>query len=197
MCSTMMTLFVMLYISGCRSCTPMEIERKIKGLRKDKFKMRQVRNFFVYLAVPLLTLFRKKTGRFFLDQTVRLMNGIRAIGGFSCQAVDTDKLGKARVEFKTFLRIMCEEKNYGIAYPTYKLHLVSSWFHEGLVKTFLKSIFVHFPDQACHRGCGVPRAALGCIVGVQVRKLPQAVQADHPRWSPGGTAALVSFFKLL
>lgn len=106
----------------------MEIERKIKGLRKDKFKMRQVRNFFVYIAVPLLTLFKEKTGRFFLGQTVRLMNGIRAIGGFSCQAVDAKKIGQARSEFNNFLRAMCHEDNYGIAYPTYKLHLVSETF---------------------------------------------------------------------
>lgn len=115
-------------VSGCRSCTPMEIERKIKGLRKDKFKMRQVRNFFVYIAVPLLTLFQEKTGRFFLGQTVRLMNGIRAIGGFSCQAVDAKKIGRARVEFKSFLRAMCDEDNYGDAYPTYKHHLVRIFF---------------------------------------------------------------------
>lgn len=106
----------------------MDIERSIKCMRKEKFKMRQTRNFFIYIAVPLLTLFKGVTGNFFLNQTVRLVNGLRAIGGFSCQEVDPTNIGIARVEFKSFLQIMCKTEFYGIEYPTYKNHLVRIFY---------------------------------------------------------------------
>lgn len=90
-------------------------------------KMRQIRNFFVYLAVPLLHVFEDELGDFFLGQVFRLVNGIRAIGGFSVMPVEPKTLKKGKEYFLAFYRDMCDKDNYGSAYATYKHHNVSAY----------------------------------------------------------------------
>lgn len=114
--------------TGCSRFTPLEIDRDIKHFKQEeKMKMRQIRNFFVYLAVPLLHVFEDELGDFFLRQVFRLVNGIRAIGGFSVMPVEPKTLKKGKEYFLAFYRDMCDKDNYGSAYATYKHHNVSAY----------------------------------------------------------------------
>lgn len=62
----------------------------------------------------------------FLAQVLRLVIGLRAIGGFSVMPVPEVALKLAKTEFQVFYRLML--RIYGIAYATYKNHNVSIIF---------------------------------------------------------------------
>lgn len=110
-------------VVGYATFMPAEIKRKMTPLsERIHWKMRQTRNFFLYLSYPIFAQFRERliNGEFIMRQLRLLLHTIRSVGGTSCLPIDPAILRKARQMARTFFSAMIA--HYGVKYATWKAH---------------------------------------------------------------------------
>lgn len=105
---------------------PTEIQRRLTTLNEyEKWKARQTRNYFMYLALPSLHQFSAVFGkevRFYEAQIQQLVVALRLVGGFSSQPVPPNDLDRAETIFQNFAQKMVNKCGY--LWATHKNHNV-------------------------------------------------------------------------
>lgn len=103
---------------------PTEIQRRLTTLLDyEKWKARQTRNFFMYLALPAFHQFHGAFGDnpvFYEEQIQRVVVALRLIGGFSSQPVPQKDLDLAESLLQDFAEDMV--KNCSELWATHKNH---------------------------------------------------------------------------
>lgn len=115
---------------------PLDITRKMSSLEMyKKWKMRQARNFFMYLAYPAWKQFGApylKDGNSLLLQIKRILHGLRLVAGFSAFPIQPSKLEKAQSLFKSYANVMAGRIQYWSSYKNHNLlHVLEDCHNKG------------------------------------------------------------------
>lgn len=114
-------------------CMPCDFSRQLTGLDDAlHWKMHSARNFFLYLAYPLMMTFSSsiKEGQFFLHQVKELVQGLRILCGFSSQPLLPHRVHEAKVLFRNYITGMKDK--FGPSYMSFVHHLFVHLYEDCL-----------------------------------------------------------------
>lgn len=103
---------------------PNDIQRKMtKFSERGKWKMRQRRHFFFYMAYAVFKQFFAdyEDGGFIRQQLQRLVHALRGVGGFSSRPVPRQVVRRSQLLISKFFRSMVGK--YKETFATWKAHV--------------------------------------------------------------------------